>query len=71
VFFSSFREIATPRGLSHRAMLGVRNDPHFFCAFLMSYRSVFPQSARLPHPEGWGTGLCSGFAMTLIFFVLF
>jgi hypothetical protein len=31
--FPSIREIATPRGLSRRAMLGVRNDPHFFCTF--------------------------------------
>jgi hypothetical protein len=31
------------------------------------YRVVFfPQSARLPHPEGWRTGLGSGFAMTVI-----
>ncbi len=27
--FPSKREIATPRGLSHRAMLGVRNDTYF------------------------------------------
>ena len=27
--FPSFREIAAPRGLAHRARLGVRNDTHF------------------------------------------
>jgi hypothetical protein len=31
-----------------------------------SWVVLFPQSARLPHPEGWRTGLGSGFAMTLI-----
>lgn len=31
----------------------------------------FPQSARLPHPEGWRTGQGSGFAMTLIFLFYF
>jgi hypothetical protein len=31
--FPSFREIATPRGLAHRARLGVRNDTHFVECF--------------------------------------
>ncbi len=35
---------------------------YFICLF-------FPQSARLPHPEGWRTGLSLGFAMILILFV--
>jgi len=29
LFFSSKREIATPRGLARLAWLGVRNDTHF------------------------------------------
>ena len=27
------------------------------------------QIARLPHPEGWRTGLGSGLAMTLLFYI--
>jgi hypothetical protein len=36
-----------------------------------SWVVFFPQSARLPHPEGWRAGLGSGLAMTFNFYIVF
>ena len=43
MFFPSKREIATPRGLGHRARLGVRNDPP-----ILYFLGLIGESPSLP-----------------------
>ena len=56
--FPSKREIATPRGLMHRARLGVRNDTPIFafvlfrCAFLGLLYVRFPSKREIATPRG-------------------
>ncbi len=57
------QKLASPMFLQH-PLLKYAGSSGVMCSWVV----FSPQSARLPHPVGWRTGLGSGLAMTLIYY---